>query len=839
MSHNNRERSETRRDRIAKAAAQAVFEAMETRRLMSAVTLTDGVLTLRADASTAANLVVEFQGPKGTLRAAAGDVEQSVAAETVTAIHMIGGDGDDSIYVDPRIQLPATIMAGAGDDVIRGGYGSDAVDAGAGDDVVYGGRGLDRIYGGGGNDTIHGNPGADVLDGGDGDDRILGGDSDDAVYGGEGLDTLNGGDGDDVLHGGDDFDRLAGDGGDDTLYGGGGNDRLDGDEGGDELIGGDGDDRLSGGRGTDAKSRDGDNGANAAGGSVNIPGHGGNDPGPGNNPNPDPAQTPKAVIRVLGRDVTVGQGVHVHGLDSTLNGGSYITARYEWDFGDRNGRYNKLAGFNAAHVYDEPGVYTITLTLRNELGGVDTETVQVTVAAHARRTIYVDNSKGRDTNSGASPTAAVRTAKRAFELVGDDTRILFKRGQKFSVSKDLDITSDRVLVGAYGTGDLPTLYRVEGGDGTMIEVSDEAENVTVENLAFDSGGGVDDDESAPKLGVTALRVGGVNIVARDLEFRNVDNGINSNGDPTGLLVMDTAATESYGLRAYHIWGEGTDHVYLGNTSPNSTREHNIRTSGVERILVAYNDLRNRDRTDDDRNDSSKGCIEIHKGRFSYVANNTVHDGVIRFGPLGENHEDPSTATDWNVCENNRLDDVGIQLYAGTHHTMIRNNVIERYESVRHSAAIQINAPDSAGRTSGDVYVLNNTAVDTRDYGAFLRLRGEADGVTVRNNLWVYDKLRIGSNGSAAIYVPDDDLGDFREISGNVWPVPASAAKWAAGGGPNFVCEEWGEEGSYLTQEDWNACEQVGTDFFQNVEPQDVYQVKLGDIVAGSSLPKAA
>src|SRR5688572_5151396 len=103
MSHTNRERSENSRDRIARAAARAVLETMETRRLMSAVTLTDGVLTLRGDEAAASNLIVDFHAPRGSYRAAAGEVEQTFAADQVTAIQIFGGDGDDNIYVDPYI----------------------------------------------------------------------------------------------------------------------------------------------------------------------------------------------------------------------------------------------------------------------------------------------------------------------------------------------------------------------------------------------------------------------------------------------------------------------------------------------------------------------------------------------------------------------------------------------------------------------------------------------------------------------------------------------------------------------------------------------------------------
>ena len=44
---------------------------------------------------------------------------------------------------------------------------------------------------------------------------------------------------------------------------------------------------------------------------------------------------------------------------------------------------------------------------------------------------------------------------------------------------------------------------------------------------------------------------------------------------------------------------------------------------------------------------------------------------VRFGePVG-------TFTEWLVIDGNRCDDVGIQIYEGSRHVMIRNNAIER------------------------------------------------------------------------------------------------------------------------------------------------------------------
>jgi hypothetical protein len=98
--------------------------------------------------------------------------------------------------------------------------------------------------------------------------------------------------------------------------------------------------------------------------------------------------TPTADIDVLGlaagqTTVTIwpGQAVHARvsdatvgdpltGAGNTLGGGLPHTASYRWDFGDTSSTsaYNVLPGFNAAHVYDTPGNYTLTLRVTNENG---------------------------------------------------------------------------------------------------------------------------------------------------------------------------------------------------------------------------------------------------------------------------------------------------------------------------------------------------------------------------------------------------------------------------------------------------------------------------------------
>ena len=865
--------SQKNRERI-RGAIQAAFETMETRRLLSTVQVTDGVLIIDADPHTASNIIVDLHAPAGRIRGYAAGVEATFAADEVRAVRITGSDGDDSVYIDQSLKLPTLIRTGAGNDRIRGGAGVDTIDAGGGDDTVHGSRGHDRISGGDGDDVINGNVGDDVIDGGAGNDKVFGQDGDDTIYGGEGFDLLAGQGGDDKIYGGDGDDRLDGSVGDDRLFGGAGDDTIEGFSGADELVGGDGVDTIRGGGGKNSVRVDGDHGplppADLADAPdiANPPASGGA-PAPVPAPAPAPAPTPvndspstepdgdnggvatpapagkapKPVIRMIGdADLVVGNTVHVHGLESVLQGGTLLNSKFEWDFGDTSGRYNKLTGFNAAHVYDKPGVYTITLTVTGERGRSGVARVTVNVAADERPTVYVDSARGDDDNDGSSPAKAVRTAKKAFQLAGDDTRVLFKRGQKFTVDTTISINEDRVLVGAYGKGTLPVLYRVEGtGDG-VFRTSASAEDVTIQDLKIDSEYKADSDGEAPKVPVTGLYAGGTNITVRDVEFGDVGNAVNANQKPTGLLVMDSEAVKDYGTRSYFVWGQGTDLVVLGNTSLDSSREHNLRTSGVERILVAHNHFAQTDRSEDDPGDIQKGCIEIHRGLYAYVTDNTVHGGVIRTGPRGGGYEPADTETAWVVIEDNRLDDVGIKLYAGSHHVMIRNNAIERYESVRHGSAISISAPDRDNRISGDIYILNNTGIERRNAtGTFLKLEGAAQpgSITLKDNLWVNANLRAGSNSSSPVYVSDDNLRSFREVSGNVWAAPKRWANWAEGG-INYVGATWGKKGAYRSAADWNSMEQVGTDYFTNdVSLGDVYQVKLHNTAAGSTLARAA
>lgn len=138
-----------------------------------------------------------------------------------------GGTGNDTLYGDDLgfngISGNDTVQGGSGSDTLYGGAGTDRLEGGDDNDVLYGGRGGDNLFGEAGDDTLYGDDpgtsGNDKIDGGSGNDTIFAGAGDDETYGGLGNDAMYG-------EAGNDF--MRGDAGDDLMQGGGGNDTIDG-----------------------------------------------------------------------------------------------------------------------------------------------------------------------------------------------------------------------------------------------------------------------------------------------------------------------------------------------------------------------------------------------------------------------------------------------------------------------------------------------------------------------------------------------------------------------------------------------------------------------------------
>ena len=213
-----------------------MFEGLESRRLLSSVDLTGGVLTVLGTQTKDDITLSLVAGKPGQLRVDMNGVVNDFNVSSINSVFVYGREEDDNITIsNENGVVPFACFLG-------GGTGKDEIVGGNFDDTIRGGDDNDKLTGGRGNDSIIGDDANDELNGGIGDDYL---------FGGAGNDVINGNGGNDFLKGGADNDRMSGGNGDDQLWGNEGNDSLLGDDGSDFLVGGLDDDDLDGGAGTD------------------------------------------------------------------------------------------------------------------------------------------------------------------------------------------------------------------------------------------------------------------------------------------------------------------------------------------------------------------------------------------------------------------------------------------------------------------------------------------------------------------------------------------------------------------------------------------------------------
>lgn len=556
-----------------------------------------------------------------------------------------------------------------------------------------------------------------------------------------------------------------------------------------------------------------------------------------------------------GTSISVLNGLHVNALGSVLSVGTPLAARYVWDFGDTTvgSAYNRYEGFNAAHVYNVAGTYTVTLTVTDESGAVGTTKMSVTVRPDTRRAVYVSRA-GNDANDGSSPDRPVATPARALTLTGgSNTTVLLRRGDLWDLTGAIQIAGDNVVVGAYGTGANPVLRRASGSLGELVSVAATADHVTIQDLAFDSNTPTLVDKTSAARGI---RAAGRNLVVRNNSFTNVTDAVNGELSPDGVLVQDNTAPGDTSVRGYFSWVQGDDWVFLGNRAGNSTREHIIRVGGAVRLNAQFNHFGNIDRRSTDAKDIAKGVFTVQIVDYAYIANNTMPSGPSGVGPLGglDGRNSPDARARWVVFRANTINGANLNLSPGIEDVLVEDNVI----TMNGATAINVTATDPttdpatglplySARNIYDLFIRNNTGFNNSVNGRFLTLNNASvpGQITLTNNLYVAPKLETGYNQNAAVYVAAANLGSFRTITGNIWPVPA---KTPGGGGVMYVWPNWWDSRGYVNPATWNLQTTVGDDVFSNVNmtppgtaatagttPSATFQATVGTTTAGARL----
>jgi len=459
--------------------------------------------------------------------------------------------------------------------------------------------------------------------------------------------------------------------------------------------------------------------------------------------------------------------VHVNGLGSSLGIGTELTARYEWNFGDAGSPFNSLVGWNAAHTYNQPGSYTITLKLTNQAGQSASVTQQITVNANTRSVIYVSPS-GSDSNSGTSSSSPIKTYAKAATMLASNRSILFQRGGVYPTTANLYISQQNLTVGAYGSGALPVIqFTSSASYAKMIDFDSSARDVVIENLRFDS-----TNAQPNNTIVRALQPHGTNITVRNCSFGKISYAMNTGGGGVNGLLSQSNAADVLG--AYYLWGEGSNHVHIGNTVAGGLDEHNIRFGGCSKILLANNDLTN----------TSKSTIWCMLGDHCYVAGNRLRSGRLIAGP---NFAVVNSGDHFDrvVAENNEFFDAGAVVYDGASNIRFRNNVM--HADSLEAFSIWGYSPER-GRTTSNIAIDNNTVINNnQSFGKFIKVGAGAQAIAVCNNMYVAPWLNGNAGGN--VIMGDGNLSGHM-FRNNIWSNPVVGSRWYEVGGTLLNAAQW-------------------------------------------------
>jgi uncharacterized repeat protein (TIGR02543 family) len=393
-----------------------------------------------------------------------------------------------------------------------------------------------------------------------------------------------------------------------------------------------------------------------------------------------------------------------HDLEYRWNFGD--TTAGTWGYGTKPGTSSKnlTTGPEAAHIFETPGTYTVTLTA---FDGTDvaTKTATITVTDPATlTTACVANGVTPSAGAGGCPanatlfynTSSFNTALTTAITAGAK-RVLFRNGDTFTSSAQYEITATGPgIIGSYGTATTSPNILVSAAGQSSGALSFNAADWRVIDLAFDGTGTVDQFafKNSGVNQLTLLRVSASHFEG-DINFNNMDQ----------MAVVDSSFTfggsNSSGSN-YGVWcGICTRVMLLGNYAYlNTINSHNARMQGVNKFVVSNNTL------------IGSNLIEpiTVRGNTQYgmLSDNKFVDNIVTIKPQNsasnEYQHDIIFERDWFVAGSNTGPALDIEGSGIT----IRNNIFDL--SAVAGAAINIASNNTAGAPKPDIINMYNNTI---------------------------------------------------------------------------------------------------------------------------------
>ena len=436
----------------------------------------------------------------------------------------------------------------------------------------------------------------------------------------------------------------------------------------------------------------------------------------------------------------------------------YEGTLYAWDFGDPssgswtltgNSR-NTATGYTAAHVYENPGTYSATLTLTDTSGTVRKYVQTITVSRFNGTTYYVA-ANGSDSNNGLTPSTPFLTVAKGMSMIGTNRAILFRRGDTFTVNRSWAISAPGPgIIGAYGTGNRPILNCPDLGDVNIFSPSGAGTDWRVMDLEM-RGPNLASDTGPVGPPVTEQAVNSTFLRLR-LPSWKVSIGW---GDWTpiyatphdGMFVVECELPSAGNYAAY----VGGRHLaIMGNVATDSGTTHLLRVWQAHKAVISNNHAL---RPGGQRHALKLHGPELNDGRpetrwvtitDNYFAGSATSQWTVSMGSQSDasNENDPVSHV---IFERNKFTSspsTVVDIETEARNIIIRNNIFDD-TLAPSSTSILFTQRNAYVPHPDDIRIYNNTVFrgsTATDTSCFLETNSTATNLRVRNNFMAVPSL---------------------------------------------------------------------------------------------------